>query len=78
MYDKKIIIKKNCVRIIRCNKDDELFTEIKRKYSDIIFLVNTIFCKNNMKKLKPKYRCKNNIYFGLYFCSMHLSVKKET
>lgn len=35
MYDKNIIIlKKNFVIIIRCNKDDtkiELFTEIKRK-----------------------------------------------
>ena len=45
MYDKNIKKKKTCVSIIRCNKDDktiELFKEIKTKYSDNIFLVNTI------------------------------------
>ena len=81
MYHKNIIIIKTCVSVIRCKNDDkkiELFREIKRKYSDNIFIVNTIFCENNMGKFKPKYRCENNIYFGLYFCSIYLSVKKES
>ena len=54
MYDKNIIIIKTCVSVIRCKKDDkkiELFREIKRKYSDNIFIVNTIFCENNMRTL---------------------------
>ena len=35
-----------------------MYQEIKRKYSDNTFHVNTIvFCKNNICKLKPKYRC---------------------
>ena len=55
-----------------------LYKEIKRKYSDNIYIVNTIFSENNMRNLKPKYRCENIIYFGLYFCSIHLSVKKES
>ena len=49
MYDKNIIIKKNCVSIIRCNKDDKQklswLKKLKKKYSDNIFLVNTIFVK---------------------------------
>ena len=67
MYDNNIKIK-SYASIIRCNNDNKkvvLYQEIKRKYSGNTFHVNTIvFCKNNMCKLKPKYRCE---IFGAIF-----------
>ena len=47
--------------ILKCNKDNKKLNCIKKlkEISGNTFYVNTIvFCKNNMWKLKLKYRCK--------------------
>ena len=54
---------------------------MKRKYLGNTFHVNTIvFCKNNMWKLKPKYRCEIFVaIFGHNFLTYNyeLSIKKK-
>ena len=52
---------------------------MKRKYLGNTFHVNTIvFCKNNMWKLKPKYRCEIFVaIFGHNFLTYNYLLKRK-
>ena len=58
-------------------KKIELFKEIKRKYSDNIFIVNTILSENSMRNLKPKYRCENIFILVYIFVTCIYLIKKK-